>query len=122
MVATAVKSEAGKSTTPEGDMIVAEGIDKVYQARNGDPIIALDRINLAIKKNEFVTLVGPSGCGKSTLLKMIAALIDPSGGKLILNGRPLLGPSRDVGIVFQDPVLLPQDSFRSSRACRIERV
>jgi len=53
-----------------------------------------------------VTLVGPSGCGKSTLLKLIGALIRPSRGTLLFDGTALVRPTRDVGIVFQEPVLL----------------
>jgi NitT/TauT family transport system ATP-binding protein len=67
----------------------------------------LQQVDLAIRQNEFVTLVGPSGCGKSTLLKIIDLLIPPSRGTVLFDGRPLAGPSRDVGIVFQEPVLLP---------------
>jgi len=63
-------------------------------------------VTLAIKANEFVTLVGPSGCGKLTLLKVIGALIRPSRGKLSFDGVPLVSPTREVGIVFQEPVLL----------------
>jgi NitT/TauT family transport system ATP-binding protein len=69
-------------------------------------VTALKDVSLSIKQNEFVTLVGPSGCGKSTLLKLIGALIRPSRGTLLLDGAPLLRPSRDVGIVFQEAVLL----------------
>ena len=53
-----------------------------------------------------MTLVGPSGCGKSTLLKLIGALIRSSRGKLLFDGAALVRPTRDVGIVFQEPVLL----------------
>ena len=53
-----------------------------------------------------MTLVGPSGCGKSTLLKLIGALIRPSRGTLLFDGAALVRPTRDVGIVFQEPVLL----------------
>src|SRR5437868_8011149 len=63
-------------------------------------------ISLSIKQNEFVTLVGPSGCGKSTLLKLMGALIRPSRGTLLFDGARLLHPTRDVGIVFQEAVLL----------------
>jgi len=54
-----------------------------------------------------VTVVGASGCGKSTLLKLIGALLPPTEGRVLRGGRPVQGPSRDVGIVFQSPVLLP---------------
>ena len=67
---------------------------------------ALKDVSLSIKQNEFVTLVGPSGCGKSTLLKLMCALIRPSRGTLLFDGAPLPHPTRDVGIVFQEAVLL----------------
>src|SRR5207249_2400286 len=56
---------------------------------------------------EFVTLVGPSGCGKTTLLKLIGAIIRPSAGALLFRGQPFEKPSREIGMVFQQPVLLP---------------
>jgi ABC-type nitrate/sulfonate/bicarbonate transport system ATPase subunit len=85
--------------------IEIEGLHKTYASRNGR-VAALADVTLSIKQNEFVTLVGPSGCGKSTLLKLIGALIRPSGGKLLFDGAPLFHPTRDVGIVFQEAVLL----------------
>ncbi len=80
-------------------------LSKTYTARHGS-VIALEDVNLSIRPNEFVTLVGPSGCGKSTLLKLIGALIKPSRGVLLHDGTHLTGPTRDVGIVFQEAVLL----------------
>jgi len=82
-----------------------EGLHKAY-ASSGGRVIALENVNVGIKQNEFVTLVGPSGCGKSTLLKLIGALIRPSRGKLLFDGKPITEPTRDVGIVFQEAVLL----------------
>jgi len=78
-----------------------------YRSKTGDDIVALNNVDLAIGDQEFVTLVGPSGCGKSTLLKLMARLIEPTHGQLNLAGRPHTQPSRDIGIVFQDAVLLP---------------
>jgi NitT/TauT family transport system ATP-binding protein len=83
-----------------------ENLYKNYNSRSGK-ITALEDVSLSIEQNEFVTLVGPSGCGKSTLLKIIGGLIRPSRGRLIYDGALLLQPTRDVGIVFQEPVLLP---------------
>jgi NitT/TauT family transport system ATP-binding protein len=85
--------------------IYIEGLSKTYGSRSGG-VTALDNVSLSIKPNEFVTLVGPSGCGKSTLLKVIGALIKPSRGTLKFDGAPLQQPTRDVGIVFQEAVLL----------------
>ena len=78
-----------------------------YRSKTGDDIVALHNVDLAIGNQEFVTLVGPSGCGKSTLLKLIAYLIEPTRGRLNLGGKPHTQPSPDIGIVFQDAVLLP---------------
>lgn len=73
-------------------------------------VMALDGINLDIIPGEFVSLLGPSGCGKSTMLRIIAGLIKPSGGDVLLQGRSLLGipaNKRDIGIVFQNYALFP---------------
>jgi NitT/TauT family transport system ATP-binding protein len=78
---------------------------KTYASRTGR-VTALEDVNLSIRQNEFVTLVGPSGCGKSTLLKLIGALIRPSRGALLYDGAQLTQPTSDVGIVFQEAVLL----------------
>ena len=60
-----------------------------------------------MREGEFVSLVGPSGCGKSTLLRMLAGLIPPSNGMVRIAGQPVREPRPDVGIVFQQAVLLP---------------
>jgi NitT/TauT family transport system ATP-binding protein len=88
------------------DKIRIEALDKTYASKGGR-ITALAAVNLTIGQNEFVTLVGPSGCGKSTLLKLIGGLIRPSRGVLLYDGAALTRPPRDVGIVFQEAVLLP---------------
>jgi NitT/TauT family transport system ATP-binding protein len=68
---------------------------------------ALGPIDLAIESGSFVSVVGPSGCGKSTLLRLVAGLEEPTEGRLLRYGAALDGPSREVGIVFQDHVLFP---------------
>ncbi|MDQ7819188.1 MAG: ABC transporter ATP-binding protein [Armatimonadota bacterium] len=91
----------------EARMIVVNGVSKIYFPRRSPPIRALEDVSLSIGEREFLTLVGPSGCGKSTLLKLIAGLQSPTTGTIFLNGQVVAAPSREVGIVFQDPVLLP---------------
>ena len=68
---------------------------------------AIRHVAFEVREGEFVGVLGPSGCGKSTLLMMIAGLIAPSSGAIAINGREVRGPRREVGVVFQSPVLLP---------------
>jgi NitT/TauT family transport system ATP-binding protein len=98
-------SEHAPTPQTPSTKIHVEHLSKVYGSREGS-VTALDDVNLSIRANEFVTLVGPSGCGKSTLLKVIGALIKPSRGVLLHDGNPLTKPTPDVGIVFQEAVLL----------------
>ena len=86
-------------------LIEARGVTKVYQTKDG-PVESLKPLDFSIREGEFISVVGPSGCGKSTLLKMVAGLLPTSGGMLTLAGKPIKGPQRDVGIVFQSAVLL----------------
>jgi NitT/TauT family transport system ATP-binding protein len=72
-----------------------------------DAVIALQDIDFAVRDGEFVSIVGPSGCGKSTLLKILAGLLPASEGEARLRGTPIDGPRRDIGVVFQSPVLFP---------------
>jgi len=88
------------------DKVVIEKLHKTYLTSSGRTV-ALQDVNLMIGKDEFIALVGPSGCGKSTLLRAISALIKPSKGKILIDGTPLSSPSHQVGIVFQQAVLLP---------------
>ena len=68
---------------------------------------AIRHVGFDVREGEFVSLLGPSGCGKSTLLMMIAGLIAPSEGTIVITGEEVRGPRREVGVVFQSPVLLP---------------
>jgi NitT/TauT family transport system ATP-binding protein len=83
------------------------GLNKVYSTRDDIDVTALQDLNFDIAEGEFVTVVGPSGCGKTTLLKILAGILRRSSGDVMLRGQPIDGPSRDVGVVFQQPVLLP---------------
>jgi NitT/TauT family transport system ATP-binding protein len=70
-------------------------------------VSALADVSLTIDDAEFVAVVGPSGCGKSTLLRLIAGLIRPTSGRILLGERHITAPTSDVGLVFQSPTLLP---------------
>jgi NitT/TauT family transport system ATP-binding protein len=86
-------------------LIEAHGVSKVYQTKDG-PVESLKPLDFSIREGEFISVVGPSGCGKSTLLKMVAGLLPITSGTLTLAGKPISGPQKDVGIVFQSAVLL----------------
>jgi NitT/TauT family transport system ATP-binding protein len=95
-----------KPSKRPANKVVIEKLHKTYLTSSGRTV-ALQDVSLTIGKDEFITLVGPSGCGKSTLLRAISALIKPSKGKILIDGAPLSSPSNQVGIVFQQAVLLP---------------
>lgn len=80
--------------------IELEELTKHYGA-----MTAIDNLNLAVKPGEFISIVGPSGCGKSTLLRMLAGLTAPTKGRVVIDGKTVNGPRRDIGIVFQTPLL-----------------
>jgi len=80
--------------------------DKVLRQTSQD-FVALANIDLDIAPNTFVSIIGPSGCGKSTLLNIIAGLLKPSTGTIILGDRPITGPGPDRGVVFQNYALMP---------------
>jgi NitT/TauT family transport system ATP-binding protein len=82
-----------------------EHLSKVYATRDGE-VRALNDISLTQRRGEFLSYVGPSGCGKSTLLMIAAGLLAPSSGSAQAGGRFVDRPRTDIGIVFQNPVLL----------------
>jgi ABC-type nitrate/sulfonate/bicarbonate transport system ATPase subunit len=85
-------------------------IDRVtvrFETRRAGIVTALENISLAIAERELSVIVGPSGCGKSTLLRLVAGLNRQTGGEVRLDGRPIRGPSRDRGMVFQSYTLFP---------------
>ncbi|WP_285411257.1 ABC transporter ATP-binding protein [Variovorax sp. efr-133-TYG-130] len=88
------------------DYIRIEGLSKHF-GDGGEGVLALKDIDCAIEEGSFVTIVGPSGCGKSTLLRILAGLLDYGTGRVVLDGQPIQGTRRDVGVVFQSSILLP---------------
>ena len=83
------------------------GLDFAFVKRSGEPLPVLDGIELAIPGGGIVALIGPNGCGKSTLLRVIAGLLTPRIGRARLDGEPIAGPDPRIGLVFQEPRLLP---------------
>ena len=98
-----------------------ESAGKTFATRKGD-FVALCDINLTITRGEFVALIGHSGCGKSTLLNLVAGLIKPTAGVLLLAGREISGPGPDRAVVFQNHSLLPWMSCFDNVYLAVERV
>ena len=82
----------------------------------------LTGIDLAIRKGELVTLIGHSGCGKSTLLNLVAGLLKPTAGTVVLAGKHVAGPGPDRGVVFQNHSLLPWLTCFGNVYLAVERV
>jgi NitT/TauT family transport system ATP-binding protein len=85
--------------------IVFQNVSKSFKSA-GSRMLALDGVNLKIGEREFVSILGESGCGKTTLLRIAAGLVKPSSGQITIDGRPVKRPGREMGFVFQQPVLL----------------
>src|SRR5438128_2337974 len=99
-------------------------IDKVrmvFETKKG-PFCALEEISLDIRSGEFVSLIGHSGCGKSTLLNVVAGLLKPAEGHVLLAEREATGPGPDRGVVFQNHSLLPWLTCFENVQLAVERV
>ncbi len=92
-----------------------ESVSRVFAGvRGGPPTQALEKTDLIVEDNDFITILGPSGCGKSTLLRIVAALDQPSTGRVLLDGQPVLRPGPDRGMVFQSYTLFPWLTVREN--------
>ncbi len=92
-------------------------LDKVtleFFPRTGAPVVALDDVSLEVAEQEFAVIVGPSGCGKSSLLRLVAGLVEPTQGRITLDGTPVTRPGKDRGMVFQSYTLFPWLNVRAN--------
>ncbi len=105
-------------------LVELQGLTKVFGA-GADALKALDDVSLAIRRNEFFTLLGPSGCGKTTLLRLLAGFEQPTAGALLLDGRDIAGDPpnrRPVNTVFQSYALFPHMSVAENIAFGLKRL
>jgi NitT/TauT family transport system ATP-binding protein len=100
------KLDAGLGTAAADGIISVRRLSLKY-GRGEKGVLALSGISFGVAEGEFIVVVGPSGCGKSTLLKVLAGLLPQTEGEADLKGTPIKGPRRDIGVVFQSPVLFP---------------
>lgn len=107
-VTTANAGTAGDSATVDSDAILrVERVTKTYDL-DREAITALDGISLSVGTGELVSVVGASGCGKTTLLKILAGLVPPTSGQVLLDGTSIARPLPDkTAVVFQEDALLP---------------
>lgn len=87
-------------------ILEVKGLGKTFH-QGSNRIVAIQDVDFAVHRREFITVIGPSGCGKSTLIRMLAGLETPSQGDLLLDGKPVSGPGPDRGMVFQSYSLFP---------------
>ncbi|MBB6453769.1 ABC-type nitrate/sulfonate/bicarbonate transport system ATPase subunit [Salirhabdus euzebyi] len=86
--------------------LVIDQVGKVFTTKSGE-VVALDRTSFSVNEGEFVTILGPSGCGKSTILRVVAGLEEPTTGQVFMDGKKVIGPGPDRGMVFQSYSLYP---------------
>ena len=99
-------SASAGTVIPSGGIALRD-LGFAFPTSNGAPLPVLDRVDLSIPGGGIVALIGPNGCGKSTLLRVIAGLLVPVRGAAYLDGAPIAGPDVRIGLVFQEPRLLP---------------
>jgi NitT/TauT family transport system ATP-binding protein len=99
--------------------IQLKNVDKIYITKN-DAITAVRDVTFDIHESELIAIVGPSGCGKTTILKMIAGLVTYTNGTITIGGRKVDKPQTNLGIIFQDSVLMDWRDVLSNVLIQIE--
>src|SRR5271163_2952583 len=101
--------------------IVIEGVNHTYRPAHGRTVLALSNVSLEVRPREFLALLGPSGCGKSTLLYLVGGFLPIEAGRIAVEGKPVVAPGPDRGIVFQHFALFPWKSVRANILYGLER-
>lgn len=111
-------------TTAEADAMLGRielrDVAVSFPVGRDDRLVALDGVDLVVEPGELVALIGPNGSGKSTLLRVIGGLLAADRGETLLAGRPIYGPDANVGLVFQEPRLLPWRTTEANVAYPLE--
>jgi NitT/TauT family transport system ATP-binding protein len=94
--------------------LVVRNVSKLYTLKRNDKLLALDDVSFSVGKTEVVSLLGPSGCGKSTLLRIMAGLDEATRGEVLLDGSPILRPTKRCGMVFQTYTSFPWLTVREN--------
>jgi NitT/TauT family transport system ATP-binding protein len=101
-------------------VIAVDRLAVSFERADGGRLQALEGFDLVVRAGEVVSIIGPNGCGKSTLLRVIAGLLSPESGRVLVDGAAVTRPSPNVGIVFQEPRLLPWRTVASNVSYPLE--
>jgi NitT/TauT family transport system ATP-binding protein len=117
--------------TPSAPRIAFRNVSVSFATPSGGHMQVVDDVSYDIHHREFVSVIGPSGCGKTTMMNIVAGFMQPSGGSVTLDGRPISGPGPDRGVIFQEygvfPWLTVKDNIafglrlRANRAAAAQR-
>jgi NitT/TauT family transport system ATP-binding protein len=113
IVATSTPS-VPRGPARRGGHVAVRDVAVSFARAGGGRLIALDDVDVDVAPGEVVALIGPNGSGKSTLLRVVAGLLRPDRGNVLLDGRPVTEPDPGIGLVFQEPRLLPWRSVASN--------
>src|SRR6201997_3333586 len=101
--------------------IVIERVNHTYRPARGRTVLALSDVSLEVRPREFLALLGPSGCEKSTLLYRVGGFLPTEVGRILVEGKPVVAPGPDRGIVFQHFALFPWKTVRGNILYGLER-
>ncbi|MGX5695204.1 ABC transporter ATP-binding protein [Agromyces soli] len=105
---TTTTERRGPEASGSDPLISVRDLSVSYDvARTGKRLVAIEGVDLDVHEGEFITVLGPSGCGKTTFMNVVAGLVKPTTGTVLVDGRPVTGPGPDRAVVFQDYALLP---------------
>ncbi len=111
---------ARKPTGSNGIAVDVRSLRMVYRSSRRGNVHSLEDVHFQAQEGEFISVVGPSGCGKSTLLRIVAGLLPATRGHVSIYGKEVEGPTAEVGIVFQTPVLLPWRTILDNVLLQVE--
>jgi NitT/TauT family transport system ATP-binding protein len=101
------------------DILVVDDLVKTFDTRDG-PIFAVEHVSFGVREGEFLSVIGPSGCGKSTVFNIIGGLLPDYQGRVTINGEPVSGPHKSIGMVFQEESTFPWRSVIENVAFPLE--
>jgi NitT/TauT family transport system ATP-binding protein len=113
--ATEAAGGTARAAAPGAPRIRFEGVSVAFPSPKG-PVRVVDDVSYEIRDREFVSIIGPSGCGKTTMLNIVAGFMQPTAGRVLLDGRPIAGSGPDRGVMFQEYGVFPWLTVRENIA------